>query len=249
MRIVIVNQDAIMARLMQIVLTEAGHEVVWTRSAEEALPTVIDRGTDGVLLDIDLPDVSGYELCRELREKQFVGPVIFVSERRDTQDKLRAFDHGADDYIIEPFDPRELVARIDVIARRRTQEDRQSQGTMLKTGDAELLTDKLAFQIKGRPRVFLTPTEMRLLEYLMRNVGTPIGRERLIERTWGDDYPDDSNRLEIYVTRLRNKIESNPIQPDYLLTIHEIGYVFHAPADSTEPIQRPTRPQSEGSGN
>jgi two-component system response regulator RegX3 len=234
MRIVIVNQDGIMAKLMRFVLTEAGHEAVLTRSAEEALRAVIGRETDGVLLEIDLPDVSGYELCKELRAKQYVGPVIFVSERRDTQDKLRAFDHGADDYIIEPFDPQELVARVEVVARRCKQQDRQPLATILKAGDAELVISELAFQIRGRPRVLLTPTEMRLLECLMRNVGITIGRERLIERTWGYDYLGDSNRVEVYIARLRKKIERNPSQPEYLLTIRDIGYVFRVPASASE---------------
>jgi DNA-binding response OmpR family regulator len=249
MRIVIVNHVGIMGKLMRFVLAEAGHEAVLTRSADEALQAIVGRETDGVVLDMDLPDVSGHELCAELRAKQYVGPVIFVSERRDVQDKLRAFDHGADDYIVEPFDPQELVARVEVVARRRKHADRQSLGTVLKAGDAELRIRELAFQSAGRPPVLLTPTEMRILECLMRNVGTTIGRERLIERTWGYDYFGDSNRVDVYIRRLRKKIERNPSQPEYLLTIRDRGYMFRVPTGSIERSHRPTPPQSEGSGH
>jgi len=237
MRIVIANQDNIMAKLMRFVLTEAGHEAVLTRSAEDALRSIVGRETDGVLLEVDLPDTNGYELCKELRSKQYVGPVIFVSKRHDTIDKLRAFDHGADDYIIEPFDPQELVARVEVIARRCNRRDVQPLATILKAGDAELSISELAFQIEGRPRVLLTPTEMRLLECLMRNVGITIGRDRLIERTWGYDYLGDSNRVEVYVARLRKKIERNPSQPEYLITIRGIGYVFRVPSRVADPYR------------
>jgi DNA-binding response OmpR family regulator len=229
MRIVIVNHVGIMGRLMQFILTEAGHEAVLTRSANEGLRAIIGRDTDGVLLDIDLPDVSGHELCRELRSKDYSGPVIFVSERRDVQDKLRAFGDGADDYIVEPFDPQELVARLEVVARRRPQVDREPPGTILKAGDADLRISELTFESAGRPAVQLTPTEMRLLEYLMRNIGRTIGRERLIERTWGYAYQGDSNRIDVYIARLRKKIERNPRKPEYLITIRDVGYVFRLP--------------------
>ncbi|HVB64028.1 MAG TPA: response regulator transcription factor [Nitrolancea sp.] len=243
MRIVVVNPDAIMAKLMRFVLTEAGHEAVLARTGEEGLRAIVGRETDGVLLAIDLPDVSGYVVCKELRAKQYVGPVIFVSERRNTHDKLKAFDHGADDYIIEPFDPQELVARVEVVARRCTRHDRQPLATILKAGDAELQISELAFQVTGRPRVLLTPTEMRLLECLMRNVGITIGRERLIERTWGYDYLGDSNRVEVYVARLRKKIERNPSQPEYLVTIRGIGYAFRIPEGTSDVF--PVEPLNE----
>jgi DNA-binding response OmpR family regulator len=234
MRIVIANHVGITAKLLRFVLTEAGHEAVLALSADEALRAIIGRETDGVLLDVDLPDVSGYDLCTELRAKQYLGPVLFVSQRRDVRAKLRAFNHGADDYVTEPFDPQELVARIEVVARRYKQQDRQSLGMILKAGAAELRIRELVFQIAGRPRVLLTPTEMRILECLMRNVGRTVGRERLIERTWGYDDLGERNRVDVYVARLRKKIERNPSQPEYLLTVRDHGYVFRVPADLTD---------------
>jgi len=164
-----------------------------------------------------------------LRERQFTGPVLFVSGRRDTKDKLRAFEYGADDYVVEPFDPQELVARIDVIARRCQRSAVQTPDAKLRVGDAELQISELAFKAPGRSTVLLTPTEMRLLECLMRHVGTTMTRESLIERTWGYDFLGDSNRVEVYIARLRKKIERNPSEPEYLHTIRGLGYMFRAP--------------------
>jgi two-component system response regulator RegX3 len=226
MRIVISKPDPVMAKLMRFVLTESGHEAVITRTAAEALEAVLGRETGAVLLDVDLPDLSGLELCKELRARQFVGPVLFVTSHRDTRDKTQAFNYGADDYIVEPFDPQELVLRVDVVARRCMATDRQPMATIVKAGNAELMINDLAFQVEGRCKVLLTPTEMRLLECLMRNAGITISRDSLIERTWGYDFVGDSNRVEVYVARLRKKIERNPSQPEYLHTIRGIGYVF-----------------------
>ncbi len=229
MRIVVVNPDRIMAKLMRFVLTEAGHDAVLTRTADEAKREIIGSSTDAVLLEVDLPDEDGCDLCNTLREEHFSGPVLFVSGRRDTKDKLRAFEHGADDYVVEPFDPQELVARIEVVARRCRRSAVEAPDATLRVGEAELLISELAFKVAGRPTALLTPTEMRLLECLMRNVGTTVTREALIERTWGYDFLGDSNRVEVYVARLRKKIEQNPSEPQLLHTVRGLGYMFRLP--------------------
>ncbi len=235
MRIVVVNTDRVMAKLMRFVLAEAGHDAVLTRTAEEAAREIVGVMTDAVLLDFDLPDLDGCKFCQSLRERNYSGPVLFVSGRRDTQDKLRAFAHGADDYVVEPFDPQELVARIEVVSRRCRNQNTQSLETTLRAGDAELKISELAFQSAGRPQVLLTPTEMRLLECLMRNVETTVSRETLIERTWGYDFLGDSNRVEVYIARLRKKIERNPSQPEYLHTVRGLGYIFRIPVRDQSP--------------
>jgi two-component system response regulator RegX3 len=228
MRIVVVNRDKVMAKLMRFVLSEAGHDAVLAQTVREATTAMSETRTDAVLLDIDLPDADGCDFCKSLREDQFVGPVLFVSSRRDTKAKLRAFEYGADDYLVEPFDPQELVARIDVVARRYRQNMVQTTESMLKVGDAELLISELTFRSSDCPSALLTPTEMRLLECLMRNVEQTVSRETLIERTWGYDFFGDSNRVEVYVARLRKKIEPNPAEPKYLQTVRGLGYAFRA---------------------
>jgi two-component system response regulator RegX3 len=228
MRIVVVDPDPMTAKLLRFVLGEAGHEVQLTKTAKSALATVLEQETDALLLKTDLPDSDGWILCKELRGHRYTGPIIFVTKRNETQAKLRAFEHGADDFIAEPFDPAELVARVDAVSRRCKRADLQALGTLLKVGDAELSIGELTFRAQGRPPVYLTPTEMRMLECLMRNHGITISRDTLIERTWDHNFIGDSNRVEVYVRRVRKKIELDPAQPEYLHTVRGVGYVFRS---------------------
>ena len=232
MRIVVIDPDRMTGKLLHFVLTDAGHEAIIAKTAADGLHEVIGRETDAVLLETDLlaPGLDGFELCKELRARRYNGPLIFVTQRRDTQDKVRAFDYGADDYIIEPFDPLELVARVHSAARRFRHADFQALGTVLKAGDAELSIGELTFRVEGRIPTILTPTEMRMLECLMRNSNITISRDTLIERTWGYDFLGDSNRVDVYIRRIRKKVERDAAQPEYLHTIRGLGYVFRPPA-------------------
>jgi DNA-binding response OmpR family regulator len=221
------------AKLVRFVLNEAGHEVVLATSAAEALREIGRHDFDAVILELDLPDRDGTELCQELRHRLYTGPFIFLTKRSQTSDKLRAFAHGADDVIVDPFDPAELVARVEAIVHRFQCIDYQALGTVLKVGDAELAISDLTFRTPGREPVLLTPTELRLLECLMRNPGITMGRETLLERTWGYDLIEDSNRVEVYIRRLRKKIERHPDMPEYLHTVRGVGYVFRLPVRTT----------------
>lgn len=231
MRIVVVDPDRMTSKLLHFVLTDAGHEVAVAKNANEGLNEVVGRETDAVILEADLPGpgLDGYELCKELRARRYNGPILFVTQRRETADKLRAFDYGADDYILEPFDALELVARVHSVARRFRNADYQALGTVLKAGEAELSIGELTFRLDGRLPVVLTPTEMRMLECLMRNSNITISRETLIERTWGYDFIGDSNRVDVYIRRIRKKVEADPALPEYLHTVRGLGYVFRPP--------------------
>ena len=231
MRIVVIDPDTMVGKLLRFVLSQAGYEnVVLARNSAEAVPAVAGRETDAVLMEVDLPDGDGFQLCKGLRDHRYSGPIIFVSQRRESKDKVRAFKSGADDYIVEPFDPAELVARVEAVTRRYKQVDQQALGTVLRVGDAELSIADLTFCSAGQEPVLLTPTEMRILECLMRNSQVTISRETLIERTWGYEFVGESNRVDVYIRRLREKIEREPGQPEFIHTIRGIGYVFRPPA-------------------
>jgi two-component system, OmpR family, response regulator RegX3 len=228
MRSVIVHPDPMRAKLLRFVLCEAGHEVVLAETSQEGLTAAVGQETGAVLLELDLPDGDGCGLCTELRGCRYRGPIMVITKRYATADRLQAFAAGADDVIVDPFDPAELVARVEAMSRRYQRTDYQALGTILKAGDAELVISELTFRVVGRESVLLTPTELRLLECLMRNQGIVMRRETLTERTWGYDAFEESNRLEVYIRRLRKKIEWNPEQPEYIHTMRGIGYVFRA---------------------
>lgn len=234
MSIVVVDPDPVMKQVLRFVLNNAGYDVELVSSGQEAVGAATGRETDAILLEVDLPGTNGFETCKELRARRYNGPILFVTERSSTADKARAFAYGADDYIVEPFHMLELVARVDSSIRRFRQSHYQSLGNVLKVGNAELTTGELKFQIRGQDPVILTPTEMRLLQCLMRNSQIMISRETLIEQTWGYDFVGDTNRVDVYIRRLRKKIERDVKAPEYIHTVRGIGYVFRAPAESDE---------------
>ncbi len=231
MRIVVVEPARLSGRVLEFVLADAGHEVVLIATAAAALGAVIGRETDAVLLSADLPrpGPDGYDLCKELRGRRYNGPLLFVTPSQAIDDKVRAFTVGADDYLVVPFDPRELLARVEAMVRRCRAADRQGLGTIVRVGDAELSLGDQSFRREGRVPETLTPVELRMLECLMRNQGITIGRETLIERVWGFDFLGDSNRVDVYIRRVRKKVEDNPDQPTYIHTVRGIGYVFRPP--------------------
>lgn len=230
LRVVVVHPNQMSAKLLRFVLSDAGHAVEVACDAVEAAQLIVDRETDAVFLEVALPGKDGYEFCKELRGRRYNGPIIFVSQRRETRDKLRAFDYGGDDYIVEPFDPLELIARLQSLIRRCHRTDLQGLGTIIQSGDAELSIGELTLRRSGRALVVLTPTEMRMLECLMRNTNITISRDTLIERTWGYDFLGDSNRIDVYIRRIRKKVEDDAALPKYLHTVRGLGYVFRPPA-------------------
>lgn len=225
-RIVIVEDDVFTARVIDFVLHSEGYDVTVVHSGRETFPEVIGRETDLILLDVNLPDFKGFAVCSELRARRYRGPIIFLTGERDISSKLEAFHVGADDYLVKPYEPSELLARVDSVIRRYKSNDQQALGAVVRVGDAELSISNLTYSSAIVPATILAPTEMRLLECLMRNSGIVFSRETLIERAWGCDYLGDTNRVDVYIRRLRRKIEPDPSAPRYLHTVRGLGYVF-----------------------
>lgn len=226
MQIIVIDPVPTTSQLLQYVLTEAGHDVIVVQRGADALRAVEEHEPAAILLESRLPDMDGTTLCKELRARQYVGPVIFVSAENVVGAKVEAFTHGADDFIVRRYDPAELIARVAAVVRRCRPATIQAQGTVLRVGDVALSLGDLTVRVGNRPPVLLTPTEMRLLECLMRNQRLTISRETLIARTWGYDFVGESNRVDVYVSRLRKKLERNPAEPEYLHTVRGVGYVF-----------------------
>ncbi len=230
-RVVIVDGDSLTAKLMRFALEDASFQVATATRGIEAFDLVLARETSLIILDVNLPDTDGFDLLSELHARRYCGPSIFVTARSDIADKLRGFALGADDYIVKPFEPLELVARVESVIRRFRRADLMAMGTVVRVGDAELSIGELSYRSDAIEATSLTPTEMRILEVLMRNPAIAISRERLIERIWGYDFVGETNRVDVYIRRIRRKIEPDPDRPCYLHTVRGIGYVFRADAD------------------
>ncbi len=233
-RIVIVDDDPVTSKVMKLVFEDEGYETVTLNRATQVFDAVAAADTQLVILDVNLPDINGFSLCKELRARRYYGPVIFLTGRSDLADKLEGFRIGADDYIVKPFEPLELVARVESVVRRFHHHDQQSLGTILRVEDAELSIGELSYRSAVIEPVVLSPTEMRILECLMRNARIVISRERLIERVWGYDLEGDTNRVDVYIRRVRRKIEEDAALPKYLHTVRGLGYVFRP--DGHEPV-------------
>jgi two-component system response regulator RegX3 len=187
--------------------------------------TEFDRnGADIVLLDLMLPEMSGTEVCRQMRQKSHV-PIIMVTARDTEIDKVVGLEIGADDYVTKPFSPRELVARIRAVLRRNANEPAETSAPTLAAGPVRMDVERHVVTVSG-DTVALPLKEFELLELLLRNAGRVLTRGQLIDRVWGADYVGDTKTLDVHVKRLRSKIEPEPSSPRYILTVRGLGYKF-----------------------
>jgi DNA-binding response OmpR family regulator len=224
--VLLVDDDALTGKLIDFMLTDAGYEIYTLADPRRVSEFLREYPIDLVLLDIMLPHMDGYAIAKQVRREYPDIPIVFLSARGMVTDKVEGFAQGADDYVAKPFEPTELLARIQAVLRRYRRAERNVFGTVIRVGETALDLGELRFSGPKRRPAILTPTEMKLLECLMRNANAVISRETLIERTWGYDYDGFGNRVDVYIRRIRNKIEEDPSSPSYIHTIRGMGYVF-----------------------
>jgi two-component system KDP operon response regulator KdpE len=227
-RVLIVDDDAQLLRALRINLTARGYTVNTTTDGRTALRAVADLQPDVIVLDLGLPDLDGADVITELRTFTHT-PIVVLSARTDSTDKVHALDRGADDYVTKPFGVEELMARLRAAVRRATaavatggQED-----VPLHAGD---LTIDLAAKIVCRDgqQVRLTPTEWSILELLVRNYGRLVSRSELLHHIWGPTERKETSYLRVYLAQLRHKLERDPAHPRHLITEAGMGYRFSA---------------------
>ena len=219
MRVLVVDDDPGLLRTLRIGLRALGHDVVPAADGRTALQAAREDAPDLVVLDLGLPDLDGVEVLRRLRAWSPV-PVIVLSARADSRDKVEALDLGADDYVTKPFGMEELAARIRAAGRRSG-----SDLPVLETGDLHIDAAARRVTRAGEP-VRLTPTEWALLVALLRTPGRLVGRQDLLHEVWGPAYHRETNYLRVYVANLRKKLEPDPAQPRHVITEPGIGYRF-----------------------
>ncbi len=221
-RILTVEDDERIRTAVRMALEEEGWDVEETASGEEALDAFRRQPTDVVLIDIMLPGIDGFEVCRNIRRLGDV-PIVMVTARSDSHDVVAGLEAGADDYLRKPFDPKELSARIRARLRRVRSDD--VQPNRIHVGDLEVLPEEGVVRQAG-DEVHLTRTEFRLLLELAAADGRVLSREDLLEKVWGYDYFGDGRLVDVHVRRLRTKIEPDPGNPRYVTTIRGMGYKF-----------------------
>ena len=222
-RVLVVEDEESFSDALSYMLRKEGFEVAVAATGPDALVEFERTGTDIVLLDLMLPGLSGTEVCRTLRQRSNV-PIIMVTARDSEIDKVVGLELGADDYVTKPYSPRELVARIRAVLRRRS-EPEELMPAALEAGPVRMDVDRHTVSVSGST-VSLPLKEFELLEMLLRNAGRVLTRGQLIDRIWGADYVGDTKTLDVHVKRLRAKIEPEPASPRHLVTVRGLGYKY-----------------------
>lgn len=219
-QILIVEDDEDTAEVVCTLLESAGYNAVAVDRGEAALYEISASSPDLVLLDLNLPDIHGLEILKQVRTQSFL-PMIVLSAFGKERDKVTALEAGADDYMAKPFSPEELVARIAALLRRVDWTPQPE--TRLVVGQIELDVPRRQASIRGK-RLHLTPVEYGILVTLMRNVGQIITHDELLRAVWGETYEGDYSVLRVNISRLRQKLEENPRHPAYIVTVPGQGY-------------------------
>jgi two-component system, OmpR family, KDP operon response regulator KdpE len=222
-KILVVDDEPQIRRVMRVILAGENYEVVEARSGEAALLRFREFLPDLVLLDLNMPGMSGLETCRALRETSDV-PIVVLTVRHEEEEKVEVLDAGADDYVTKPFGKQELLARIRAALRRSVAFPSTGPRTFT-SGDLEIDFETRKIR-SGKKTVRLTPKEFDLLRYLVSHAGKPVPHRELLQAVWGPDYGDQTDYLRVFVTHLRKKIEPNPAKPQYILTEPWVGYRF-----------------------
>jgi two-component system response regulator RegX3 len=220
-RVLVVEDEESYSDALAYMLRKEGFEVAIATTGPDALTEFDRNGADIVLLDLMLPGLPGTEVCRQIRATSSV-PVIMVSAKDDEVDKVVGLELGADDYVTKPYSPRELVARIRAVLRRGVVEGADDDAT-LEAGPVRMDVERHVVTVNGEEQR-LPLKEFELLEMFLRNPGRVLTRGQLIDRVWGSDYVGDTKTLDVHVKRLRAKLEPNPSEPAYLVTVRGLGY-------------------------
>jgi DNA-binding response OmpR family regulator len=229
MVILIVDDDPMSRKMLGFLLEGEGFEVVMAESIRAARSVLAQTTPLLILLDVGLPDGDGFSFCQWLVKEEPQVPVIMLTSYSSHTDRLNGFKYGADDYIVKPYDHSELVARVKAVLRRTSRVQSHLVQDNLRVGDLELSVNELKVKREGARDIELTPTEMKILSCLMVNAGMVLDRATIAENALGMDYGGSSNIVDVYVRRLRKKLESDPNRPQYIETVVGSGYRLSKP--------------------
>jgi len=223
-RILIVDDDDEIRDLLEFDVAQSGYFVDTARDGMEGLNKALNNAYDLILLDVMMPKMNGFDVCKNIRQAKLAIPILMLTAKGTIDDKTVGFDCGADDYLVKPFDIQEVLLRIRVLLRRNQVETTTSlSNEVLKVGDIEIFPETLETVVVNK-RVKLTPTEFEILYCLMQHFNNPVTLATLLDEVWGYDRDEDVRMLRVHVGGLRNKIEPTPKIPKYLHTVTNVGY-------------------------
>lgn len=235
MRVLLVDDETKGLELLRMRLVEDGYDVQTASVGTDGLRRAYDEHPDVIMLDLLMPGMDGLEVCRRLRDMTDA-VIVFVTVKGSTEDIVRGFQAGADDYVVKPYNYAELRARLEARLRRRS-EGQALPPIRLAQGEAVLIADpsrRLVFIQDGRS-VQLTPKEFELLQFMVRNRGRVLSAEAILANVWGPGYEDEGDLVKQFIHRLRSKLEPDPSTPEYIVTIRGSGYTFE---EDTRPVRR-----------
>lgn len=224
-KILIVDDEKNIVDILRFNLTKEGFTTLEAYDGEQAVEMALNENPDLILLDIMLPKIDGFTVCRKLRET-ISTPIIMLTAKEEEVDKVLGLELGADDYITKPFSTRELMARVKANLRRVAANDTMNSQKVLKLGDLEIDIDR--YEVKRDDQVIeLTLREFELVKFLALQQGQIFSREKLLEKVWGYEYYGDVRTVDVTVRRVREKVERNPSTPTYIMTKRGVGYYFN----------------------
>ena len=224
-QILLIEDDPAVARSLQDGITrDGGYPVIWRSSGSEGIRYARDQNPHLIILDVRLPDGSGFDFCRQMRQLGLRQPILMLTVQRDETDKVLGLETGADDYVTKPYSLRELLSRIRAQLRRAYGELSSADADLLHIGD--LIIDRGRGQVwRNNQLILLTPTEFRLLVYLAQHPNQALSRSQILDSVWGYDADVDSERaVNVHIRRLREKVEIDPSNPTLIMTVPSIGY-------------------------
>ncbi len=223
-KILIVDDDDEIRELLEFDVAQSGYYVDTAKDGLEGLNKALNNSYDLILLDVMMPKMNGFDVCKNIRNAKLSIPILLLTAKGTIEDKTEGFDCGADDYLVKPFDVQEVLLRIRVLLRRNQIEDNQSlSNEILQAGDITIIPESLEVIIVNK-RVKLTPTEFEILYCLMQHFNNPVTLAVLLDEVWGYDSDEDVRMVRVHVGGLRNKIEPNVKSPQYLHTVTNVGY-------------------------
>lgn len=222
-RLLVVDDDQQIRELLAFDISQSGYIVDSASNGEEGLKKALENNYDLILLDVMMPKMNGFEVCKNIRLANIDIPILLLTAKGTIEDKTQGFDCGADDYLIKPFEIQEVLLRIRALLRRNEGSKKQNTKEVLRAGDIEILPDSLEALIIDK-KVKLTPTEFEILYCLMQHINSPVTLAVLLDEVWGYGSDEDVRMVRVHVGGLRQKIEENTRTPKYLHTVVNVGY-------------------------